>query len=463
MTWRKYMNGPSFSDRGGTMEDQRTLRTKYSSDILPEDFGSQVTVAGWLQDVRNLGGIAFLQLRDRGGVVQLTAIKKELGKEAFKELTELPRESVLSVTGTVQENEQAKAGFEVLPSVWELLSEAEVPLPLGVVDKVGADLDTRLDNRFMDLRKPEVSAIFQLRAILTEGLRRSLMDQGFVEVSTPKIVSAGAEGGATLFQLEYFGKPAYLAQSPQLYKQHLMATGLDGVFEVAPAFRAEPSDTVRHLAEFTSLDVEQAFVDSSEDVMGTVERMTVDGVRFLIEEGSGLLDQLLVRLEVPPQPFRRIPYEECVAMLDDEGVIVPQDAEMGTEHEKALGDLVHKRWGEEFYFITDFPTRHKVGTFYAHRHEDRPHLTGYFDLGVRGQEIASGGKREHRMDVLTVQIEEAGLEPGDFDFYLKAFRYGMPPHGGFGYGVERLLQMLLGLTNIRETVLYPRDRQRLVP
>jgi aspartyl-tRNA synthetase len=445
------------------MDDPKPLRGKYAAEITPDDFGTKATVAGWLQDVRNLGGIAFLQLRDRTGVLQVTAIKKEMGPEAFKELVELPRESVISVSGPVQENDQAKAGYEVLPEHWQLLSRAEVPLPLGVVDKVGADLDTRLDNRFMDIRKPEVSAIFRLRAILTEGLRRSLIDQGFVEVSTPKIVSAGAEGGATLFKLDYFGKPAYLAQSPQLYKQHLMATGLDRVFEVAPAFRAEPSDTIRHLAEFTSLDVEQAFVSTSEDVMGTVERMTVDGVRYLIEEGSELLDSLLERVEVPPQPFRRIPYEECMEMLAESGVKVSDDAEMGTEHEKALGDLVHQRWGEEYYFITDFPTRHKIGTFYAHRHEDRPHLTGYFDLGVKGQEIASGGKREHRMEVLTAQIAEAGLEPTDFEFYLKAFRYGMPPHGGFGYGVERLLQKVLGLSNIRETVLYPRDRQRLVP
>jgi aspartyl-tRNA synthetase len=171
----------------------------------------------------------------------------------------------------------------------------------------------------------------------------------------------------------------------------------------------------------------------------------------------------MVHLDVPPQPFRRIPYEGCIDMLRGDGVDVPEEAEMGTEHEKALGNIVHQRWGEEYYFITDFPTRYKTGTFYANRHEDRPHLTGYFDLGVRGQEIASGGKREHRLDVVTAQIEEAGLNPGDFGFYLKAFRYGMPPHGGFGYGVERLLQMLLGLPNIRETVLYPRDRQRLVP
>ena len=445
------------------MDDHERLRNKYCSDITPEDFGSEATVAGWLQDVRNLGGIAFLQLRDRTGVLQVTAIKKELGADRFKELVELPRESVLSVHGPVQENGQAKAGFEILPKRWDVLSQAEVPLPLGVVDKVGADMDTRLDNRFMDLRKPEVTAIFRLKAILLEGLRKSLIDQGFVEVSTPKIVSAGAEGGATLFKLDYFGKPAYLAQSPQLYKQHLMATGLDGVFEISPAFRAEPSDTIRHLAEFISLDVEQAFVSSSEDVMGTVERMTVDGIRHLIEEGGEHLAVLLEQVEVPPQPFRRIPYEECMEMMAAEGVHVSEAAEMGTEHEKALGDIVHQRWGEEYYFITDFPTRHKVGTFYAHRHEDRPHLTGYFDLGVRGQEIASGGKREHRMDLLTAQIEEAGLVPEEFEFYLKAFRYGMPPHGGFGYGVERLLQKVLNLPNIRETVLYPRDRQRLVP
>lgn len=445
------------------MEGTPSWRTKYSSAIGPDDFGASVAVAGWLQDVRNLGGIAFLQLRDRDGVVQVTVLKKELGKDAFKELTELPRESVLSVTGRVQENSQVKSGFELLPERWTVLSRAEVPLPLGVVDKVSADLDTRLDNRFIDLRKPEVGTIFRLRSIAVQGIRRSLADMGFIEVATPKIVSAGAEGGATLFKLEYFGRPAYLAQSPQLYKQQLMATGLDRIYEVAPAFRAEPSDTIRHLSEFISFDIERAFITSSEDIMEVAERVTVDAVRAIIEEGSPLLDRLGVRLEVPPQPFRRIPYETCVEFLQGEGHDVRENEEMGTEHERLLGEVVKAKWGEEFYFITDFPTRFKTGTFYAHRHDDRPHLTGYFDLDVRGQEIASGGMREHRMDVLLRQIQEAGIDPATMEFYLKAFRYGMPPHGGFGYGVDRLMQKLLGLGNIREAVLYPRDRQRLVP
>ena len=445
------------------METVQPWRVKYSSQISPEDNGTTTTVAGWVQDVRNLGGIAFVQLRDRDGVVQVTLIKKEVGKDAFKELVELPRESVLSVTGKVQANAQAKAGFEVLPDVWTLLARADVPLPLGVVDKVGADLDTRLDNRFLDLRKPEVGAIFQLRGLLTEGLRRSLIEQGFVEVATPKIVSAGAEGGATLFKLDYFGHPAYLAQSPQLYKQQLMATGLDRVFEIAPAFRAEPSDTARHLSEFISLDAERAFITSSEDVMDVVERMTVHGVRHIIEYGAELLGRMGVRLEIPPQPFRRIPYEACVDLIRGEGHDAPDEQEMGTEHERLLGEIVKARWGEEYYFITDYPTRFKKGTFYAHRHDDHPHLTGYFDLDVRGQEVASGGMREHRIEVLTRQVREAGIAPESLEFYLRSFRYGMPPHGGFGYGVDRLLQKLLGLSNIRESVLYPRDRQRLMP
>jgi nondiscriminating aspartyl-tRNA synthetase len=445
------------------MEPPQAWRDRYSAAIGPDDLGRTVTVAGWLQDVRNLGGIAFLQLRDRDGVVQVTVLKKELGKDAFKELTELPRESVISVTGKAQANAQARAGFELLPERWTVLSRAEVPLPLGVVDKVGADLDTRLDNRFIDLRKPEISAVFRLRSLAVEGIRSSLADMGFVEVATPKIVSAGAEGGATLFKLDYFGRPAYLAQSPQLYKQHLMASGLDRVYEIAPAFRAEPSDTIRHLSEFTSFDIEKAFITSSEEVMEVAERVTVDAVRSLVERGGELLDRLGVRLEVPPQPFRRIPYDACMELLQAEGHDVRDDTEMGTEQEKLLGELVKARWGEEYYFITDFPTRFKTGTFYAARHDDRPHLTGYFDLDVRGQEIASGGKREHRMDVLIRQIEEAGIDPASMEFYLKAFRYGMPPHGGFGYGVDRLMQKLLGLPNIREAVLYPRDRQRLVP
>ena len=434
----------------------------YSSEISKEKNGSQVTVGGWVQDIRNLGGISFLQLRDRDGVMQVTTLKKR-DQELFDLIAGLQRESVLLIQGTVKESEQAKAGFEILPDRVDVLSAAEAPLPMGVVDKVGVDLDTRLNNRFMDLRKREVRAVFEVKSAVLQGIRAYLVSEGFTEVTTPKIVAAGAEGGSTLFPIKYFDKNAFLAQSPQLYKQNLMATGLDRIFEIGPAFRAEASDTVRHIAEFTSLDVELAFIQSSDDVMAVAEGIVVSGLRHVRENAGDALTTLGIQLPEPETPFPKVTYAEAVEMLRAKGVDMQQGEDLGTEGEKALGEAMKDEKGCELYFITEFPTSLKRSTFYAKRSDDDPELTGYFDLDYRGQEIVSGGQREHRYDVLVEQMNENGLGLDSFDFYLKAFRYGMPPHGGFGFGIERFVQKMLGLPNIREAVLYPRDRARLVP
>jgi aspartyl-tRNA synthetase len=434
----------------------------YSREITPEQFGKTVTVGGWVQEVRNLGGISFLQLRDRLGVIQVTTLKKR-NQEVFDKVASLTRESVVLVTGTVKESKEARAGFEVLPEKLEVVSAAETPLPLGVVDKVGADLDTRLNNRFMDLRKEEVRSIFRVKSRTLEGIRSYLTSEGFVEVSTPKIVAAGAEGGATLFPIKYFERSAYLAQSPQLYKQNLMATGLDRIFEIAPAYRAEASDTIRHIAEFMSLDVELAFIESSEDIMAVAEGIVTSSLEHVKKAAKDDLERLGAKVEVPASPFPRVKYREAVEMVNAAGMKIPMGEDLGTEGEKALGEAMMKEKGCEFYFITEFPTALKRGTFYAKRYDQDPETTGYFDLDYKGQEIVSGGQREHRYAVLTEQMRENNFNLDSFEFYLKAFRYGMPPHGGFGFGVERFVQKMLDLPNIREAVLYPRDRARLVP
>ena len=432
------------------------------SEIDESKYGGTVRLGGWIEDIRNLCGIAFIQLRGRDGVLQVTALKKE-NEELFRSLTALPRESVIVVEGKVQENKEAKLGFEILPSQFEVLSEAETPLPLGVADKVGADLDTRLDNRFMDLRKPEHSAIFKVRSALLEGLRRYFSKEKFIEVHTPKIVAAGAEGGSTLFPIQYFGTDAYLAQSPQLYKQMLMATGFERIYEIAPAYRAEKSDTVRHIAEFTSLDVEIAFIKSSEDVMDCIQELVRDTVAFVKENASFGLGLLGIALETPEIPFKRITHAECVDILKEKGEGLSPEEDLDTVGEKLIGEVMKEKHVIVFYFITDFPTAIKGGTFYAMRKAEDPSLTGYFDLGYAGLELVSGGQREHRYDVLVEQMKENNLALEDFEFYLSAFRYGMPPHGGFGLGIERFIQNMLGISNIRETVLFPRDRSRLVP
>jgi len=326
----------------------------YSREIGPAHYGRQVTVGGWVQDLRNLGGISFLQLRDRYGVIQVTTLKKK-SRELFDLVASLPRESVILVTGTVKESKEARAGFEILPERIDVLNKADAPLPLGVVDKVGADLDTRLNNRFMDLRKEEVRAIFSVRAKALDGIRRYLVSEGFVEVSTPKIVAAGAEGGATLFPIKYFDKQAYLAQSPQLYKQNLMATGLDRVFEIAPAYRAEASDTVRHIAEFTSLDVELAWIRSSEDVMAVAEGIVVASLAHVREHARDELEKLGVKIDVPSTPFPRVKYAEAVEMVRAQGVRIEHGEDLGTEGEKALGEVMMREKKCELYFITEFP------------------------------------------------------------------------------------------------------------
>jgi len=437
-------------------------RTVYSSEIGSEHFGKEVTVAGWIQNIRKKGKISFIVLRDREGEVQVTCLKNEMGDENYEKLTTLARESVVSIKGIVQQSNVAHAGFEILPKEFEILNESATPLPLGVVDKVGVDLDTRLNNRFMDLRKPEVEAIFAIRSILLQGIRDYLVKNGYIEINTPKIVSAGAEGGATLFGINYFGKGAYLAQSPQLFKQSMMSTGFDRVFEIAPAYRAEASDTVRHLSEFISLDIEIAFIKSSLDVMNELEKLIAHSMDYVKRNGEKYLKVLNVSINVPRVPFRKISHAECVRILKEKGKELP-GGDIDTEGEKLLGEIVRKEYGDEFFFITDFPTELKRGTFYAMRKDENPELTGYFDLEYKGQELVSGGQREHRLEKLIAQMKENNLNLESFDFYLKAFQYGMPPHGGFGLGVERFVQKLLDLPNIRETVLFPRDRLRLVP
>lgn len=420
-----------------------------------------MTVAGWLQDTRNLGGIAFLLLRDRTGIVQITCLKKKLGDESFAKLTTMPRESVLAVIGELKLNEQVSSGFEILPESFELIAEAQTPLPLGVADKVGVELDTRLNNRFLDLRKPQVLAVFKLREILIRAMREYLVSLRFMEVTTSKIVAAGAEGGSTLFPVEYFGKKAYLAQSPQLYKQMLMGAGLDRIYELAPAFRAEQSDTVRHIAEFASLDIEMSFIKSEEDVMNLLQDLMVHALEAVLAQGTQYLEELGVEVSVPKTPFPRITFTDAVKMLVHAGLEIQGD--LDTEAEKRLGELMLAQHGAEMYFITKFPSELKKTTFYAMRDSSDSELTNYFDLDYRGEELVSGGQREHRLDILINQMEDIGYVPKDFEFYLQAFRYGMPPHGGFGLGIERVLHMMLRLPNIRECVMFPRDMYRVVP
>jgi len=419
-------------------------RNDYSVDITPDDDGKEVLVGGWVEDIRNLGGIAFIRLRRGAGWMQITVIKK-MDKELFKEITSVTRESVISVNGVVQASDQAKLGFEVLANGFTLISAAETPLPLGVADMVESDLDTRLDNRFLDLRAGDPAWIFRVKAAVIQGMRQSLIDDGFVEITTPKIVATATEGGTELFHVDYFGRDAFLNQSPQLYKQILMASGLDRVFEFGPAFRAESHDTTRHINEFLSVDVEMAFATGS-DAMDVLETAVVGGIR-----SANAVDP--ERQIEAPGTFERITYDHAIEVIAEGGMEVPWGEDLGAD---ALRVLAERYPG--YYFIVNWPLESKP--FYVQ--PDGKYGLG-FDLMKGHMELASGAQRVHDHDLLVERLKTLDLDPEGFEFYLKAFRYGMPPHAGWGLGLERVIQALVGAENVREAILFPRDMKRLEP
>lgn len=424
-------------------------RTHLTDEVTPDLDGKRVTVAGWAEETRDMGGLFFLVLRDGHGKVQVTLAKKRVDAKLFDAARAVPRESVVEVTGTVRKEPKAPGGCELQPESLRVVSAARVPLPLDPSEKVPADLDTRLDARFLDLRRPAVQALFRLRSELLGTLRGLFIERGFVEIHTPKILAAAAEGGAALFPVAYFEQEAFLAQSPQLYKQSMMATGLDRVFEIGPIFRAEEHDTRKHLNEAISIDVECAWMDDMQ-VMDLAEEAVA--ACYETAAKSRWTKPLGLKVAVPKRPFRRLTYKEAVAMI-------PEHARFGedlsTAAEKALGDKIGAP-----YFITDWPTRLKP--YYTQPGPD-PEFSKGFDLMHPRMELASGGQRVHDPDLLEKRIREQGLNPAAFEFYLKAFRYGMPPHAGWGMGLDRLMACIAGVENIREVVLFPRDRKRLVP
>ncbi|MBX8644197.1 MAG: aspartate--tRNA(Asn) ligase [Thermoplasmata archaeon] len=431
------------------------ISTSDSVASMPE--GSEVRISGWVEEIRDLGGISFYLVRDGYGYVQVTVSRKGAGAEIISALSDIQRESVIEVTGKVRRSEKARMGFELVPYDVKVLSKADAPLPMGVSDRVETEFDTRLDNRFIDLRKQENGAVYRIRSEFAYQLRSFLRELRFVEVSTPKIVSEGAEGGATLFRVDYFGRKAFLAQSPQLYKQILMASGLNRVYEISPAYRAELSDTVRHTSEFISFDAEMAFIDGLEDVLNVLEGL----MARTFSATSGFLRETYPSMNVPPvprTPFPRLSYTECLDMLSSEGRDLREGDDLDTDAEKAIGRIMKEK-GYEMYFITMYPA--SIKPFYIMEKGDG--MSFSFDLEYNGVEMASGGQREHRHERLVERMKSKNLRPGDFEFYLKAFRYGMPPHGGWGLGFDRLIASYLRLGNIREAILFPRDRSRLSP
>jgi aspartyl-tRNA synthetase len=433
--------------------DDRT----YTADAEP---GDTVTVAGWVHEIRDLGGIAFLILRDTTGKIQVKFEKDSLSDDLVETGLDVHRESVVSVTGDVEAEDRAPTGVEITPDVLEVIAAADPELPLDPSGKVDAELSTRLDNRTMDLRRPEAKAVFEVRAELLRSVREAFRDLGCTEINTPKIVATGTEGGTELFPITYFGREAFMNQSPQLFKQLMIGSGLERVFEIGPIFRAEEHNTPRHLNEATSIDFESAFFDHTE-AMDACEHVVKSAYEGVAENCEAQLETLGVagEFEAPEQAFPRLTYQEALERVNATGAIddvLVWGDDLSTEAERALGDDV----GGHF-FITDWPS--EVKPFYIKDHDDEPAVSTGFDLNHPRMELVSGGQREHRYDHLVEGFEQQGLDPGQFGYYTKMFKYGMPPHAGWGLGAERLLMTMLDLDNIREAVLFPRDRQRLSP
>jgi len=429
-------------------------RTHFSVDVKPETAGREVTVFGWVQEIRDLGGIKFIILRDREGSVQVTVPKNKVAKDVLKKVDSLQVQYGVGVKGTVRKTNLTPRGIEIIPNEIRVLGVARHPLPLDMTGKTPAQLDVRLDARVLDLCREETRAIFKIQHVALKATREFFSKKGFIEVHTPRIIASATEGGAALFQVNYFDKEAYLAQSPQLYKEQLVL-GFEKVFEIGHFFRAEESHTRRHLSEFVSIDIEQAFVDAK-DVMEALEQLMQEICRAVNEECSQELKILGHEVKIPNLPFERFTYDQVLDELGEEGFEVPWGEDIPTPALRVLG-----KSHSGFYFITDWPSDLKP--FYIKPRDDTPKLSESFDLMYGWVELASGGTRVHSKNLLVKRLKEQGLNPESFKYHLRAFDFGMPPHAGWAVGLERLLMILTGRQNIREVVLFPRDRFRLVP
>jgi aspartyl-tRNA synthetase len=416
-----------------------------------------IEVSGWVNATRVVGRIAFLEVIDGSELTVYTVVvKRDENPQAWELAARAKVGSAVSVKGFVPDKQISKRGIEVRAREISLVAEPVDYLPLDPSGRTPALLETVMEHRYVALRIPRQRALFRIRALAVKAIREFFEERGFLEVHTPKICGAGAEGGATLFRIDYFGREAYLAQSPQLYKQMLMC-GVSKVYEITPYFRAEPFSTSRHLNESWGVDAEMAFISGPEDVMRTLEGLVLHVFERVRSSAHAELNELGVELKMPRAPFKRLSYSEALEILKSRGFDVKWGQDLGSDEERVLGEAMREE-GYDAYFIVEYPWEAKP--FYIMRRGD---LSEAFDLDYRGLELASGGQREHRYDKLVENIRLKGLNVDSFSFYLEAFKYGMPPHGGFGLGLDRLIMVITGAQNIREVVLFPRDRQRLVP
>ncbi|NMP24317.1 aspartate--tRNA(Asn) ligase [Sulfobacillus harzensis] len=413
--------------------------------------GHVVTTAGWIHRVRELGGLTFIVLRDGTGLLQI------VHAPADGPIPALQPEMAVKVTGRVVDEPRAPGGIELRGAIFTVLGRPDGLLSLSLgAPALEAGLDSRLTHAALALRHPAAQHVFRVQARLAEAFRQGLSREHFIEVHTPKIIGTASESGANVFHLPYFGRSAYLAQSPQFYKQ--MMVGVFGrVFEVGPVFRAEPHDTGRHLSQYTSLDAEMGFIDGPEDVMAVLTRV-MGAMLEAAQEAAGQESPLATM----PGTIPVVHFEEALALLSDAlGEDLTAEPDLAPAHERWLGEWARSQYGSDFLFVVGYPMAKRP--FYTMPDLQRPGFSRSFDLLFRGQEIVTGGQRLHRFQDYEKAMMQRGLSMTGLEGYLSAFQYGMPPHGGFAIGLERLTAKLLGLANIREATLFPRDTKRLEP
>ncbi|MCW3067753.1 MAG: aspS2 [Solirubrobacterales bacterium] len=422
--------------------------------------GERVTIRGWVHALRDQKRMQFLVIRDESGLAQVILPKEDPPNELNEAVSTLTAESAVTIVGTVVADERVKlGGLEVRLEELHVDSLADPELPIAP----DSALDKRIDWRFLDLRRPDRRLIFEVQTTAEHAMREYWRGEKFIELHTPKFMGSASESGAELFKVEYFETQAYLAQSPQFYKQMAIAAGFGRVFEVGPVFRANPSFTSRHDTEFTSVDVEIGWIDSHEDVMAFEEAWLAHVLARVKEtHGEAIEATFDTEVVVPSLPFPRVTLEGAKDMLREAGHAAPgPEDDLDPPSERALSAIVKQEHGHEFAFVTDYPTT--VRPFYHMRHPDRPNLTRSFDLLWKGIELTTGAQREHRYQQLLAQAEDKRVDVGPIQYYLNFFRFGAPPHGGFGFGLTRLLMQLLGQDNVREVTFLYRGPHRLEP
>ena len=424
-------------------------RTHLIEELNSSMEGQDVIFGGWVVDLRKLGKMAFLTVRDVTGMCQII-----VKGDSMTLLEGLNRQSVVRISGKIQTSKAKDFDFEVLAIEIQVLAKAEYPLPIDPIGRLESDIDNRLNSRALDMRNQKTASIFKLRSKVLASIRETLIKKKFIEINTPKIIGSASEGGADLFSLDYFGKQAYLAQSPQLYKEQ-MTIGLERVFEISSFYRAEKSHTGRHLSEFTSVDIEAAMMDYT-DVMDVLESIVVDVFKNTFENCKTEQQEIGYEIKVPNSPFERVTYTQALDELKEMDIKIEFGEDLQDAHLRSLGE---KHSG--FFFLTDWPM--KLKPFYIHEKDDDPTLSRSFDLQYGYLELSSGGRRLHDPEQLKSRLREQDLDPASFEEHLKTFGWGMPPHSGWGMGLDRLMTVLVGIDNVREVVLYPRDPDRLKP